>query len=133
MPTVTLTPDMVSQGRMKLSKRQSAGSVVARWHDTDAAETIEVVVGEGEPVNRLATTYPDEAVARAAAQDELRRGQRGEQRLDLTLPGDSRLMAEGRLVLEGFCEGADGEWLNTSVEHQLDDSGYRCRIQAELP
>jgi hypothetical protein len=133
LPTVTLTPDRVSQGRMKLSKRQAAGSVVARWRDTDAAETMEVVVGEGEPVNRLATTYPDEAAARAAAQAELRRGQRGEQRLELTLPGDPRLMAEGRLVLEGFREGADGEWLITSVEHQLDDAGYRCRVQAELP
>ena len=30
-------------------------------------------------------------------------------------------MAEGRLTLTGFREGADGEWLITEVKHRLDD------------
>ncbi|MCK0743553.1 phage late control D family protein [Chromohalobacter nigrandesensis] len=133
LPTVPVTPDMVSSGRMKLAKRGNAGSVVARWRDTDAAATLEITEGEGEPVQRLQTIHPDEESARAAARAELRRGQRGEQTLNLTLPGDTRLMAEGRLALSDFREGADGEWLITSVTHTLNDAGYQCQVKGELP
>lgn len=133
LPTVPITPDMVISGRMKLAKRGNAGSVVARWRDTDNATTLEITEGEGEPVQRLQTIHPDEESARAAARAELRRGQRGEQTLDLTLPGNTELMAEGRLSLSGFREGADGEWLITSVSHTLNDAGYRSRVKGELP
>jgi len=133
LPTVTITPDMVSRGRMKLTKRGAAGSVVSRWRDTEAAATLEITEGEGEPVQRLQVIHPDEASARAAARAELRRGQRGEQTLDLTLPGNTALMAEGRLSLSGFREGADGEWLVTEVTHRLDRGGFVSQVKGELP
>ncbi|KAA0014442.1 phage tail protein [Billgrantia pellis] len=133
LPTVPITPDMVSTGRMQLAKRRAAGSVTAQWRDTEEGETVDVTVGQDEPINRLGTVFPDAESAMAAAQAEWRRSQRGEQRLDISLPGDPRLMAEGRLKLQGFREGADGEWLITQVEHRLDADGYSCRVQAELP
>lgn len=133
LPTVAITPEMVSSGRMKLAKRGKAGSVVARWRDTDAATTLEITEGEGEPVQRLQAIHPDEESARAAARSELNRGARGEQVLKLTLPGRTDLMAEGRLQLSGFRAGADGEWLITQVDHQMDSSGYKCTVQAEAP
>lgn len=133
LPTVAITPGMISRGRMKLAKRGAAGKVVARWRDTDAAATLEISAGEGEPVQRLQTVYPDEAAARAAARSELRRGQRGEQTLDLTLPGNTALMAEGRLALSGFREGADGEWLITEVQHRLGHGGFSSQVKGELP
>lgn len=133
LPTVTITPDMISSGRLKLAKRQSAGKVVAHYRDTEAGETLEVRAGQGEPINRLPNAFPDAASAQAAAVAELRRSQRGEQTITLTLPGDPRLMADGRLVLQGFREGVDGEWLITQVEHTINDGGYRCQVQAELP
>lgn len=133
LPTVTVTPGMVTRGKMKLAKRGHAGSVVARWRDTDAAATLEVTEGQGEPVQRLQQIHPDEASARAAARAELRRGQRGEQTLELTLPGDTSLMAEGRLSLSGFREGADGEWLITEVKHRLDGGGFSTQVKGELP
>lgn len=133
LPTVEIEPGMITSGRMRLSKRGNAGSVVAHWRDTDDAATYEVTVGEGEPVQRLGQAHPTEAAARAAAQAELRRGARGEQSLDITLPGDTALMAEGRLSLSGFREGADGEWLISEVVHKIDTSGYSCKVKAELP
>jgi hypothetical protein len=133
LPTVPITPGMVTRGKMRLSKRGAAGSVVASWRDTDAAATLEITEGEGEPVQRLQTIYPDEASARAAARSELRRGERGEQSLDLTLPGNTELMAEGRLMLSGFREGADGEWLIAEVSHRLDDGGFVSQVKGELP
>ncbi|MDR5865685.1 contractile injection system protein, VgrG/Pvc8 family [Halomonas koreensis] len=133
LPTVVITPDMESRGRMKLAKRGAAGSVVARWRDTEAAASLEITEGKGEPVQRLQTIYPDEAAARSAARAALRRGQRGEQALELTLPGNTALMAEGRLSLSGFREGADGEWLITEVQHRLDASGFSSLVKGELP
>jgi len=133
LPTVAITPDMITRGKMKLAKRGNAGSVVARWRDTEAAVTLEITEGQGEPVQRLQAIHPDEASTRAAARAELRRGQRGEQTLDLTLPGDARLMAEGRLSLSGFREGADGEWLITEVKHRLDAGGWSTQVKGELP
>ncbi len=133
LPTVAITPGMVTRGKMRLAKRGAAGSVVARWRDTDAAATLEITEGEGEPVQRLQPIHPDEASARAAARAELRRGERGEQTLDLTLPGNTELMAEGRLMLSGFREGADGEWLITEVQHRLDGSGFVSQVKGELP
>lgn len=133
LPTVTITPDMVTTGRMTLSKRKASGSVTARWRDVADAVTHEIKVGEGEPAKHLSELYPDAATATAAARSELNRGARGEQTLRLTLPGRTDLMAEGRMALAGFREGADGEWLITQVEHSLDSGGYRCSVQAELP
>ncbi|MDR5887574.1 contractile injection system protein, VgrG/Pvc8 family [Vreelandella janggokensis] len=133
LPTVEITPNMVTRGKMRLAKRGRAGSVVARWRDTESATTLEIAEGEGEPVQRLQTIYPDEDAARSAARSELRRGERGEQTLDLTLPGNTALMAEGRLKLSGFREGADGEWLITETVHRLDTGGFVSQAKGELP
>jgi len=133
LPVVAIAPNMVTHGKMRLSKRGAAGSVIATWRDVDAAATLEITEGKGEPVQRLPSAYPDEATARSAARSELRRGSRGEQVLDLTLPGNTEIMAEGRLALSGFREGADGEWLVTEVQHRLDDKGFVSQVKAELP
>ena len=42
-------------------------------------------------------------------------------------------MAEGRLVLSGFREGADGEWLINEVQHRLDQGGFVSQVKGELP
>lgn len=134
LPTVSITPDMVTSGKMKLSKREDAGSVVAAYRDTDAAETRDVTAGDGEPVERLRNTFSGEKEARAAARAALRRAGRGEKTLSLTLPGDTALMAEGRVSLSGtFAAGADGEWLITEVAHNLAAGGYSCQVKCELP
>lgn len=134
LPTVSITPDMVTSGKMKLAKRDNAGSVVATWRDTDAAQTQEVTAGQGEPVERLRQTYSDKAEAEAAARAALRQAGRGEQTLSLTLPGNTSLMAEGRVALSGtFAAGADGEWLITEVTHNLGSGGYSCQVKGELP
>lgn len=134
LPTVKVTPGMVTSGKMKLSKREDSGSVVATWRDTDAAETIEVTEGDGDPVERLRQTYASESEAKAAARAALRQAGRGEQTLSLTMPGNTSLMAEGRLSLSGtFAAGADGEWLITEVTHSIAAAGYSSKVKAELP
>lgn len=134
LPAITLQPADVSGYRLTLARRESPGTVVAYWHSKRSAHRIEIKLGSGEPVRRLRHYYPTEAMARSAAQAELDKRARGEHKVSLTLPGRPDLLAEGRLVLQGFRAGVAGEWLITRVEHSLSPGeGYRCSVEGEKP
>lgn len=131
MPAIRLTPGDVSSWRASLTTREMSGMVISRWHETRQAALHEVKVGEGEPVTRIKRYFPTEAMARAAAQAEADRRRRRGGTLSLTMPGRTDLVAEARLVLAGFREGVDGQWVITRAEHSLDDGGYSTSVEAE--
>lgn len=133
MPAVTLTPGDVSRFRVVQSKRETAGEVVAYWHDVNSAKRHEVKVGTGEPVTRLKMQYPTQEMALAAARSDLERRKRGKVTASLTLPGRPDLVAEGKLTLSGFRSGVDGVWSITRAEHILGAQGYTTTIEAEVP
>jgi phage protein D len=133
LPVVLMTADQVTDWRYNESSKEAPGGVIAYWHDTKGARKKEVKVGDDDPTKRLRHHFPTEAAAKAAAQAEYDKRKRGEIKFSGSLPGDPNLMAEGRLVLSGFGAGPDGEWLLTSVTHELSDNGYRCQIEAEKP
>lgn len=134
LPTVTMTADQVTDWSYTDASREAAGGVIAYWQDIKGGKAKKPVkVGEGDPETRLRHHYPTKEAAQAAAQAEYDKRKRGEETFSGTLPGDTNLMAEGRLVLSGFGEGPDGEWLLKKVEHDLGDGGYTCRIEAEKP
>lgn len=133
LPSVTLAPGDVSRFRVVMSKRETAGKVVAYWHAVKSAKRHEVKVGEGEPVKRLKMYYPTQEMALAAARSELDRRERRKVTVSVTLPGRTDLVAEGRMVLDGFRDGVDGEWSITRAEHTLDNSGFVTTVEAEQP
>src|SRR5690606_33290334 len=102
LPTIEIAARDCSRWRATIARRESPGTVVACWHDVEAAELREVSVGEGRPVRRLRHEYPDAAAAEAAARAELARRERSEMILSLSMPGDPRLCAESPLQLRGF-------------------------------
>lgn len=131
---VAVTPADCTAFRMSLSKRETAGMVVAYWHAVKNAKRHEVKVGKGEPVRRLKQYYPTEAMALAAARAELERRSRGEQTLALSVVGSPAIAAEAQLTVAGFRPGVDGDWLISRVVHRLDaPGGYKCDIEAEKP
>ena len=140
LPVVALQRSDVSRWAMRIARREPAATVVASWHDTDAAETVDVEA-TGNPgdvagvtqVRRLRRPFADEASAQRAAQAEADRGSRAAKTLTLNLPGRADLTAEGRLDLTGFRPGVDGEWLIRQVVHQIDAGGWRSTVEAELP
>jgi hypothetical protein len=77
--------------------------------------------------------YANKDTALAAARAELDRRGRGERKLEVTLPGRADLAAEAPLTMAGFRDGVDGSWIITSVHHALDNQGYVCTVQAEVP
>lgn len=133
LPTVTLAPEQVSRFRMVMSKRETAGMVVAYWHAVKNAKRSEVKVGQGEPVKRLKMYYPTKEMALAAARSELDRRERRKVTVSITLPGRTDIVAEGRVILQGFRDGVDGEWSVTRAEHSMDSSGFVTTLEAEQP
>lgn len=133
LPAAALTPGDVTSYRVTLSKRENSGSVVAAWHETKKAKRHTVTVGSGEPVTRLRQQYATEEMAKAAATAELDKRNRMLRKLSLSLPGRTDLAAEAPLTLAGFRDGVSGDWLITRVEHSLDNAGYVCSVDAEVP
>ena len=133
LPTVTIPADQITSGDVDISERRTVGKVIARYRDDAKAETVEVTAGEGEPVEELADVYPDEATAKSAAQSRLDNSSRAGQTLNISLPGDLRLMAEGRINLTEGRPGANGEWLINQVTHNLDGRGWSTSVKAEAP
>lgn len=60
LPNLILSKEEVSDWEMISSTSDSAGTVIAYWHDKKGAKRKEVKVGDGEPVRRLRHTYQDE-------------------------------------------------------------------------
>lgn len=133
MPVITVLSGQVSRFSMRLTRRESPGTVVAYWHANKRAKKQEIMVGNGEPVRRIRHYFPTQAAALQAASSELDRRKRGQHTVSLAMPGDNRLMAEARIILEGFREGVDGEWIIKRVEHELSEHGYKCHLEAEKP
>lgn len=132
-PAITVRPADVSNWRATIAKREVSGTVIARWHATPQAKINEVKIGSGEPVTILKRYLQTEAMAQAAARAELERRARRQGSLRVTMPGRTDAVAEGRIILQGFRDGADGTWLITRADHALDSSGYVTSIDAEWP
>lgn len=135
LPTVTIDSTEVTDFHLNVSEREAPGTVVAFWHSTKQSKRNEVKVGSGDPVMRIRHYFPTEQAAKQAAQSELDKRTRKQNRFTCSLPGRTDLVAEGRLVVTGFgASDVDGEWLLKRVEHEvLEGGGYRCRIEAEKP
>lgn len=138
LPVVALTPKAVTRWSMRIARRDAYASVVASYRDFAGATPVDVEVGappEGvagvTQVKRIRKIFATEGAARAAAEAEARRGQRGAKTLSVEMPGRADLMAEGGLSLAGFKAGVDGDWVATRVAHQMDASGWRCSVEAE--
>lgn len=134
LPVVDVAGSALSQVRVVLADRGKYPTVVANWYDTAAAAVVPVQAGGGSgPVYTIRNQYPDAVAARAAAESRLAAFERGKATISATLSGDSRLAAEGRLVIAGVRDGIDGEWLVTRVRHVLSRSGYTTEVEGETP
>lgn len=132
--SVTLRPGDVTSWRVTRHDKSRFNSVLAHWHDNKAAQLQDVNTGGGDPVFELKERYPTREDAEAAAKSKLEELNRRTLSASLSLPGDSALVAEASLTLEGFRDGVDGDYTITRVEHRFTKSGgYQCSLQAELP
>lgn len=135
LPSLAITPDSgITSFRVTETARESSGTVVAYYHKTKTSKRHEVKVGSGEPVTHLKKYFPEQLMAKKAAEAELAKRDRQKSTLSITMPGRTDAAAESPLTTAGFRDGVDGSWIVTRVSHQVDRSGgYSISIEAETP
>ncbi len=124
LPSVTLTRLGKSSYSWTFADRGSYKSIVASYRDIEAATTIEVLVGEGDPAFRLPHTYSSESNARRAARarlDDFKRTSGGT--VQVTQEARLDVIAESPVVLVGYRQGVNGEYVARRVTHTLSKSG----------
>lgn len=133
IPPVHLNVSDLISYRMTHADRGKYQSVRSYWQNTDAAELVEIHVGEGKPTYTLRKPSPTIEQATQKAIAKLNALTRGTATLSLSLVGNPNLRAEGRITVSGIRSPVDGEWVMTRVEHALDSSGFVTRVEAEVP
>ena len=131
IPEVRLQPENVTSWQTTLAERGKYGAVTAEWHDKATAQRETVKAGDGDPVYKIRRSYPDATQAQASAEAKLAALDRGTGTLEITLPGNPALMAEGEINMIGFRSGIDGSWLLNRVIHTIGSQGFSTSLNAE--
>ncbi|MCA0905119.1 late control protein D [Ruegeria marisrubri] len=132
-PNIALREQDVSSWAMRRTLGEVAGTVIATYRDLSAKQDKEIKVGDKEPVRRLRQRFRSETEARIVAESEARRASRAKETLELEMPGNPSIVAEGKIRPVGFSSAAAGEWLVKSVTHSLSDAGFLTSLRAERP
>lgn len=133
LPAVTIARADGDQHRYHLADRDTYNGVRAFWHDQDGANRKSVLVGQSGNAKRLRETFANEADARAEAQAEWQRIQRGVATLAYTLAlGRPDLYPEQRVTARGFKPAIDQTaWLIVKVDHRLTPGGFTTGLDLE--
>lgn len=136
LPVVVVKKDEISSIQVVMADRGKYQSTQAFWHDHSTGEQVAVNVGSDEPIFKLKHTYDDEGTATRAAEAKLISLQRGTSTGSLTMPCTSNsldVLAESKLILQGFRSGIQGEWVVTRTQYELSGSGLTLSIEFETP
>ena len=131
LQVISVVPKDSKDWRISFSERNHHGAVVAEYHDVDKAKVIEAKAGSGDPIHRLRETFPTKELAERAANSELKKLTQSTATLNITLVGNPAIVAESKLVLQGFRSGIPADWTVTRVEQAIESSGFTTRVAAE--
>lgn len=131
---VTLSRGDGDQHRYQLADRDSHYTgVQANWNDKRYAFLKAEIAGDSGNLKVLRHSYRSSDEARAAAEAEWSRIRRQVATFKLELAtGDPSLYPETPVRARGFKDEIDATaWLLVRVVHELDDGGYRNRLEME--
>lgn len=133
LPTATIRRQEGDGHSFKRAARDKYTGVTAYWHDPANAERTGEDAGTTDHAKRLKRTYGSQADAKAAAQAEHNRQQRGAATMTYNLAlGRPDLYPEQRLTLTGFKPEIDAiKWLITEARHTLGESGLTTTLELE--
>jgi uncharacterized protein len=137
--SVVVQPETIIQGTcsFEANDRTKYSKVVAYHQDKDKAERVEVEVdadANGDSVFRLPEPFAGVAEADKAAQAKAKQLKRGEGSADVTVPGDTAIVAGAPLLFQGVRPGLDGvPYIIDSVTHDYSKTaGFLTKISASL-
>jgi phage protein D len=113
--------------------RPRHGKTKAHWHDyTKGQIQIEEAGGGGQgPEFTLRHLYPNKDLAKAAAEAKLGELKRAQGSCEIEITGNAGVEAEGDLVIAVGRSVLDGVWTIKSVDHHLNDDGFKTSIHCE--
>lgn len=132
LPPVFVKPSMISTWRGSIYTRDPAGTVIATYRDLEKAEDVEVSEGDGEPIQRLKQSFPNEASAKAAAKTARDKSKRRAGKLEITMPGNPNIMAECPVFTWGLPGISFGNWIAEQVTHTISEQGYQTSFTASV-
>lgn len=137
--SVILTPALIVQGScsFEVNDRTKYSKVVAYYQDRDQAERVEVEADgddDGDSVYRIPEPYADPAEADKAAQAKVKQLKRGEGSANVTVPGDTSIVAGAPLLFHDVRPGLDGvPYVIDGVAHDYSKTGgFLTKISAKL-
>lgn len=133
LSSATITRAEGDSHRYHTSDRDAYSGVRAYWHDPQRAQRRSVLVGLSGNAKCLKESHASEADARAAAQAEWGRIQRGAATFELTLAlGLPQLAPQTPVQVNGFKPQIDGtDWLVVKAVHTVGDGGFATRLEME--
>jgi phage protein D len=136
MLPVNIPPHDVIQWSKSINEQLDFKKVCAYWFDHKLATDREVYVPDGPPpkagenVLRLPHLFNNEREAKAAAKAKFDETNREDESLSLTMIGNPDITAEGKIVLNNFRTGVDGNYIVKSATHSFSRGGYQTSLSA---
>lgn len=137
--TIVLSPELIIPNTLKFSlpDRAKYGRVVAYYQDEDEAKRVEVEAegdADSEAVYRIPDAFANAGEAGEAAEAQAKALARGEGSIDVTIQGNTAVMAGMPLTLQAVRPGLDGLALiiETAKHTMSKGEGYRTAISAKL-
>ncbi|CAE6841965.1 hypothetical protein R69746_06968 [Paraburkholderia aspalathi] len=136
LDVLTITRASGDQHRYHISQRESYTAVRAHYHSNAKGKRKSVVVGgdNNKNVKVLPEDYATETEARAAAEAEFARTQRGQATLDYALAlGQPELFPEMPVTVSGFKpEINETPWLVKKATHTIGEGGFTTALELEV-
>jgi phage protein D len=132
LPTAKIFKNQISNWRLEILDRGKFGKVIAKYHDFVSAKEKQISIGSDEPAYEMRFTFTDEQRAKSAATAKLAEFSRGISKLEISLAGDPKLFAEGKISIPDIRYLKGKIWIISSVNHQLNDQGYKSTISAAI-
>ncbi|QRY34526.1 phage late control D family protein [Variovorax sp. PDNC026] len=135
LPLIEITRAAGDNHRYHTSDRDAYSGVRAYWHDPKRAKRRAVLVGVSGNAKRLKETFANETDARAAAQAEWRRIQRGAATFELHLAlGQPLLAPQTPVRVSGWKKVIDDTaWLSIKARHTMTpDAGFTTLAEFEV-
>lgn len=143
--TVIITPAIIIRDtcNFEANDRTKYSKVVAYHQDRDKAERVEIEVDadenedadeDGDSIYRIAEPFADIAEADEAAQAKAKQLKRGEGAANVSVPGDTSIVAGAPLLFQGVRPGLDGvPYVIDTVTHEFSKGGgFTTKISAKL-
>lgn len=137
--TVLITPAIILRDTcsFEANDRTKYSKVVAYHQDRDKAERVEIEVDadeDGDSVYRIPEPFADIAEADEAAQAKAKQLKRGEGAANVSVPGDTSIVAGAPLLFSGVRPGLDGvPYVIDTVTHEYSKGGgFTTKISAKL-